>query len=50
MMTLFTTPVEYLYFDKVRRHIRVMMGKPGDAPIANRPPRIAPPEPQMSGD
>jgi multidrug efflux pump len=50
MMTLFTTPVVYLFFDKVRRHIRVMIGKPGDAPIANRPPRIAPPEPQMSGD
>ncbi|MDR3735583.1 MAG: efflux RND transporter permease subunit [Acidobacteriaceae bacterium] len=50
MMTLFTTPVVYLFFDKVRRFVRVQMGKPGDAPIANRPPRISPPQPEMSGD
>ncbi len=49
-MTLFTTPVVYLFFDKVHHYIRRMMGKPGEVPIANRPPRISPPQPEMSGD
>jgi len=50
MMTIFTTPVVYLFFDKVRRYIRQWMGKASEAPISNRPPRISPPQPEMSGD
>jgi multidrug efflux pump len=49
-MTLFTTPVVYLFFDRLQQMLRRWMGKPGVAPIANRPPRISPPQPEMSGD
>jgi len=42
-MTLFTTPVVYLFFDRVRGWIREQFGKSAEAPIRNRPPRITPP-------
>jgi len=49
MLTLFTTPVVYLFFDRLRGEARRLVGKTGRAKIANRPPHITPPEPQAVG-
>jgi multidrug efflux pump len=51
MLTLFTTPVVYLYADRVRLGLREIFGLSGPATIRNRPPRITPPEMQgAAGD
>jgi multidrug efflux pump len=50
-MTLFTTPVVYLFFDRFRVTAGRWMGKTEVAPMRNRPPRITPPELQgAAGD
>jgi multidrug efflux pump len=49
MLTLFTTPVVYLFFDRLRGKTRKVIGKTGPAKTPNRPPRITPPEPQAVG-
>ena len=46
MLTLFTTPVVYLFFDRLRGSARKLSGKTGPASMPNRPPYISPPEPQ----
>jgi multidrug efflux pump len=51
MLTLFTTPVVYLYADRFRRWLRELFGQDGPAKMRNRPPHITPPELQgASGD
>jgi len=51
MLTLFTTPVVYLFFDRLRGGARKAIGKTGPAPMPNRPPHISPPELQgAAGD
>jgi multidrug efflux pump len=51
MLTLFTTPVVYLYADKARLWLRETFGLSGPAKMPNRPPRITPPELQgAAGD
>ena len=50
-LTLFTTPVVYLFFDWLRGWFRSVFGINGPAKIPNRPPRISPPELQgAAGD
>ena len=40
MLTLFTTPVVYLFFDRLQGRARALFGRTGRARIPNRPPRI----------
>jgi len=49
MLTLFTTPVIYLFFDWLRGWARSFFGMSSRPKIANRPPYITPPEPQAAG-
>jgi multidrug efflux pump len=41
MLTLFTTPVVYLFFDRLRDRMWRASGKKGKAPLQNRPPAVA---------
>jgi multidrug efflux pump len=51
MLTLFTTPVVYLYADRFRLWLRSLFGLAEPAKKPNRPPHIAPPELQgAAGD
>ncbi|HWB31634.1 MAG TPA: efflux RND transporter permease subunit [Acidobacteriaceae bacterium] len=47
-LTLFTTPVVYLFFDGVRDRLWSAFGGKGHAPQQNRPPHIAESEPAFS--
>ena len=40
MLTLFTTPMVYLFFDRLQGRARALLGRTGRARIPNRPPRI----------
>jgi multidrug efflux pump len=40
MLTLFTTPVVYLFFDRLQRYARALAGRTGSEGIPNRPPRM----------
>ncbi|HXB63128.1 MAG TPA: efflux RND transporter permease subunit [Acidobacteriaceae bacterium] len=44
MLTLFTTPVVYLFADRARLWLRETFGLSGPANMRNRPPHISPPE------
>jgi multidrug efflux pump len=48
MLTLFTTPVVYLFFDRLQGSVHALLGGSGRAKIANRPPRISSSLPQAS--
>jgi multidrug efflux pump subunit AcrB len=41
MLTLFTTPVVYLFFDRLHRRMRLLLGRATPTKIPNRPPRVS---------